>query len=211
MAAVRIIAEGAAILNSGIKNLLERALNDKLLDWRVICSGGLKETIGAFIRGLEDVAQGKTNDSVLLLLDSDEYVPVDADMVATLFAHKGLNDAYDTRLKQRLASYNIRNEQVYFMVQEMEALFLADEDSLRVYFGTQNIELGPRTQPGDIEQISKPAEELMQMTGRQYKKASHAAVIFYHLDPAQLEQMPHFRRLLDHLRQLLIKQQEEAS
>lgn len=199
---VHIFAEGDPILNTGLKEFLKRALNNELRNWRVSCSRSVSQTISAFTLAMDDNIDGKTDDALVLLLDSDEFLNSAIDRAMHLLHHKSLVVGFD-RLKQRLGTYTIENNQIYFMVQEMEAWFLASLKQVIEYFQDIGVNVSEQVNAEDVELIEKPAEELRAMTGGRYKKTDHASVIFYHLDPNQVAKLPHFRLLLEHLKTLL--------
>ncbi len=204
--AVRIFVEGNPVLNTGILEFLRKCLDNQLDGWLVNCRGGISETIRAFILAVEDNIAGKTNDALVLLVDSDTYIDPSADRAQHLMQHRSLANVKNDRLKQRLLKQGIAAKNVFFMVQEMEAWFLADWLALERYFRAVDVPLSASQPETDVEQIPHPSALLHQITGGRYNKTSHAAVLLYHLNPQQVAKLPHFTQFLDHLRYLLGKQ-----
>lgn len=200
---VHIFAEGATILNPGMKDFFKKALGSELPGWTVSCSGGVGETLNAFMIAMQDNADSITNDVLVLLLDSDEYLDTGMDRATYLAQHTSLASYKFNRLKVKLSAYIIETQQVFFMVQEVEAWFLASLEQVAEFFKEIGIELIGQVDIEDVEHIAKPSEALKAMTDNRYDKTGHASIIFQRLDPSKVTMLPHFRLLLEHLKALL--------
>jgi hypothetical protein len=200
---VHIFAEGATILNPGMKDFFKKALGSDLSGWTVSCSGGVSNTIGAFTTAIQDNIDANTDDVLVLVLDSDDYLDIALDRAAHLLQHKSLVNYRFDDLKKRMVKYDYESWQVFFMVQEMEAWFLASLVQVREFFGEIGINVIDDIKIEDVENIEKPSEMLKAMTEMHYDKTGHASIIFQRLDPDKVAMLPHFRLLLEYLKTLL--------
>lgn len=205
--AVRIFMEGDPRLQAAVTAFLRRALEDKLDGWRIACGKGISETINECIKALKDNSEGRTNDLIILLLDSDHYLDPAAERLIYLNNHPSLPSDSNKERLTKLFSYHLDAGQVYFMVQEMEAWFLADAETINDYFQLQyGVEVGQIVDVAGVEQVSKPSEVLHAATGNKYKKVSNASDILHRLNPEEVSKLPHFALLLARLRQILAEQ-----
>ena len=110
-----------------------------------------------------------------------------------------------TRLVDRVNGRIGRNNRAFFMVQLMEAWFLADRETLTGYFGSRfRVNSLPRNP--NVEEIPKQdvldgLHSATRECGRGvYNKTNHAAELLEQLNPAAVyDACPNFRRLIDFL------------
>ncbi len=100
-------------------------------------------------------------------------------------------DAPATQKSQKLAEYNLNDVKgdVFFMIQAMEAWFLAQPQVLDNFYGVAISQKLPKKNAQDIPQ---PAEYLMGLTRNTgkgtYRKIEHGVKLLESLDAHQLEQ-----------------------
>ena len=149
---------------------------------------GKADPCGVFLLALE-THPGALN---ILLIDSER--PDDGKLFETICQPKGI----DARSR----------DHVFWMVQCMEAWFLADAEALRQYYGKDFRENAVRLNP-EVEEIPKKDvfEALRTATkdtskGR-YHKTKHAPSLLKLIDPALAQQASaHCRRIFDRIPQL---------
>ncbi len=114
--------------------------------------------------------------------------------------------ALSTQLVNRVAGQISADNRVFFMVQLMEAWFLADRPTLEAYYGREfNVGILPGNP--NVEDIPKPDVEqgLRNATRRcrkgAYNKKTHAIALLDRLNPSVVySACPNFALLIDHLR-----------
>lgn len=162
---------------------------------KVVACGSRSDAYSRFCTAL---SQSDSGDSPLLLVDSEGPIAV------TPWKHvsQRVGDGWK---QPKGASDN----HLHFMVQMMEAWFLADVDALKKYFDPKFQENKlPKNKPlgsiskGDIASSLKAA--IQDCPSATYKKGRDSFEILGKLDPKLVEQAsPHAKRFLDQLKQLL--------
>ncbi len=175
-----VYLEGGPHLRRPMRNFLRRAVGrDISID--VYACRGRDRAITRFGRALSP-------DS-LLLIDSEGD---DLDRLRQTVTSR-------TRLPGTL-------DQMFFMVQLMEAWFLADRDTLREYYGPSfNARVLPNNPQPEIVLKNDVLDRLREATRgtpkRVYDKTAHAPVLLNLLNPdAVYAACPNFARLIDFLR-----------
>ena len=130
---------------------------------------------------------GKARSSSLLLIDSE------GEDIATL----------SSRVAERTRLVDAAGR-AFFMVQCMEAWFLADRQTLIGYF-SDGINQNPISRNHNVEQIAEPDDGIRDATRRcrkgRYNKTTHAAALLNQLNPtAVYNACPNFALLVDFLR-----------
>ncbi len=183
MKRVRIYFEGTRALRPSLGEFLEKAIPAARGKLRLVAGGGRDQTIDDFGREFHNPSP----DFLILLVDSEE--------------------ADDSKLEARLRSKsNWRvprrtqtKHDVCWMVQCMEAWFVADRAALRKFYGRKLHEKSlPRNR--DIEGIPKKdvLGALKKATKDQYDKGSHAPKILWELNPQTVRTVAgHCQRLFD--------------
>ena len=114
--------------------------------------------------------------------------------------------ALSTQLANRIAGQIGASNRVFFMVQLMEAWFLADRPTLEAYYG-RDFNVGRLPGNPNVEDIPKPDVEqgLHDATRRcskgAYNKTTHAIALLAQLNPfAVYDACPNFALFIDFLR-----------
>jgi hypothetical protein len=183
---VRIHFEGDPALREGFSEFFKELGATLGLAPKFIA--GKADPCGVFLLALE-THPGALN---ILLIDSER--PDDGKLFETICQPKGI----DARSR----------DHVFWMVQCMEAWFLADAEALRQYYGKDFRENAVRLNP-EVEEIPKKDvfEALRTATkdtskGR-YHKTKHAPFLLKLIDPALVKQASaHCRRMFDRVPQL---------
>ena len=161
---------------------------------RVFACGGRHQAYRDFCHALDTADDG---DFVALLVDSEGPVVEDSGPWVHLKGRDNWNQPHGAT-----------DENVYLMVQCMEAWFLADRDRLEAFFGggfNRNALPGNR----NIEEVAKTdvldglrnATRQCQSKG-EYGKGRHSFELLSRIEPANvLAASPHARRLVDALRE----------
>ena len=112
-----------------------------------------------------------------------------------------------TQLVNRVSGQIGADNRVFFMVQLMEAWFLADRPTLEAYYG-RDFNVGILPNNPNVEDIPKPDVEqgLRNATRRcrkgAYNKTTHAIALLNRLNPAAVyNACPNFALLIDHIRE----------
>ena len=176
-----IYLEGGNHLRNPMKGFLRRAVNPNypqsvVLD--VVPCRSRDRAISRF---------GKAQPGSLLLIDSE------GEDIATL----------SSRVAERTRVADAAGR-AFFMVQCMEAWFLADRQALIGYF-SDGINENPLSRNYNVEQIAEPDDGIRNATRRcrkgQYNKTTHAVDLLAMINPqAVYDACPNFRSLIDFLR-----------
>jgi len=190
----KIYFEGDNMLRSGFRVFFDKYFNHsgKKIDKLIACQA---TPIEDFLDGIRD--DSDTNSYHILLIDAD--VLPDNDY------RKSVRET--TEWKKHCET-EIDDNQLHFMVQLMEAWFIADKDALKAYFGEdfKTVKL-PKQQ--NVEEI--PAKDVIRKLNeasrntkrRTYSrdKAMHGSRILTLLDPHKvIEAAPHCKALFETLK-----------
>ena len=161
----------------GFAEYCKKAAPDRRL--KVVACGSRNQT---FDRFKTESNRGKPDEHCLLLVDSESPVKQGTKPAVHLLERDGWDFAH------------LPDEQVFLMVQAMEAWFLADRDALANYYGQG---FRRNALPGDeqhIELIRKddlvPALENASRdtkTKGQYNKTRHGFALLARIDPARVQ------------------------
>lgn len=184
---VRIYFEGTHALRPALGEFLEKAVPAARGKLRLVAGGGRDKTIDDFSREFRNTCP----DFLILLVDSEETD--DGKLEARLRSKGNWRVPRHTRTKHR----------VCWMVQCMEAWFVADRAALRKFYGRKLHEKSlPRNR--DVEGIPKKdvLGALKKATKDQYDKGSHAPRILWLLNPQIVRTVAgHCQRLFDNIAQ----------
>ena len=174
--------EGHKSLREGFRQFFARLPDPPRI--RLVAGCGREQTMRDFVRGIRDHQESL----VLLLVDLDGADP--ADLCA--------------QLRTRAASLDPQS-QVHFMVQVMEAWFLADRQALRDFYGP-GLQEGRLPGNPQVEGIPKQVVlKGLQLATRKagkgaYHKTRHAPKLLGRLNPQRVAAAaPHCRALLETL------------
>ena len=164
---------------------------------RIIACGGRQRAYEMFT---DAVNSAKPNDLALLLVDAEDALAANA----SNWQHLKDHDCWDRPM-------GADDNQVFLMVQVMEAWFLADAEALHRFFGSNFSHRPLKTWPA-LEAIPKHTiyQALEKATVRckhPYKKETGSGEVSFKilcsLDPGKVEAAcPHAKSLLDRLRSL---------
>lgn len=189
--------EGDVRLKPGFRKLFERHANrarGNRIRFDLISGGPNAETVKDFLRSCRQ----NPSDLNVLLIDSESPAPSAADAIQALRS-RGYWDA----------NAAVDDGQINFMVQAMEAWFIADRRTLTSHFGNRfsadglpsprNAEtMSPKDLTDSINQALRAAGG--QRIRRKYDKARDGAQLLTLLDEASVRRnCPSFRRLMDFL------------
>ncbi|PPD50452.1 MAG: hypothetical protein CTY16_01465 [Methylobacter sp.] len=200
---VKVFVEGGArgALNArcreGFTKFFEKAgLKGKMP--RVVACGSRSDAYNDFCTAL---AQAKPSDVIVLLVDSEAPVTVEENQVWQHVLHRE-----GDKWQQPVGA---EQNHLHFMVECMEAWFMADKNCLAAYFG-QGFEVSKLPNQSNIEKISKAnlyagLEKATKncKTKACYGKGSHSFDILGKIDPQKvLSASSYAARLVDHLTSL---------
>ncbi|MEX0967186.1 MAG: DUF4276 family protein [Bacteroidia bacterium] len=171
MVQVTIISEGAKELRTGFGVLFRNIFKNHKI--KILQLGPKAEAIKRFKK-----RSGMTAGNFILLIDLDAPI---------------------TKKEQQLAGMSLSSfkEDVFFMVQEMEAWFLSQPEVLTDHWGE---DLFGAYRNKDAMIINNPAAELQRITKRSrhgtYHKISDGSILLGMIDPERLEvDFPDFKEL----------------
>ena len=179
---MNLYLEGGRHLRKPMNSFIRRAIGHRF-NLRVIPCGSRSVAIDRFAR------EARASSSSILLIDSEGE-----DLIRL------------ARELSRQTGVSESARRIFFMVELMEAWFLADRNALRGYFG-QGFRPNRLSGNPNVERIPKQdvLNGLINATRGSrvgaYNKGKHAARLLDRLDPdAVYRSCPNFRRLIDHLR-----------
>lgn len=161
---------------------------------RIVAAGGREQTFDKFMRAAADCRAGER---VVLLVDSEG--PVTAKTAAR---HLHAQDGW--------ALAKLPEDDIFLMVQTMEAWFLADREALAAFYDGGFL---PRALPGsatsvesirkeDIEPALRKATKGTNTKG-EYHKIDHGSALLARIDPMKVgEASPHAAKFHEFLRSL---------
>lgn len=164
---------------------------------KIVACGSRKNAYDSFCTGLKNT---KDNEYSLLLVDSE--APVKANM--SVWQHVHLHEGGKWSKPDKATDGHLN-----FMVECMEAWFMADKQTLADYYG-QGFNQNALSQNAKIEDISK--QDLYATLNRatrnttkgSYSKGSHSFEILSQIDAnAVIVNSPHAKKLRDTLQELL--------
>lgn len=175
----------------GFAEYCKKAAPDRRL--KVVACGSRNQTFGRF---KTESSRSKPDEHCLLLVDSEGPVK------------QGTTPAVHLLERDRWDFAHLPGEQIFLMVQAMEAWFFADRVSLAAYYG-QGFRLNAL--PGDEHHIEAiPKDDLVPSlesasrdtkTKGQYHKTRHGFALLARIDPAKVEAgSPHAEALHRFLR-----------
>lgn len=191
------------------ETFFSQCLSDPEARIRVVVCGNTQEACEQFVQ-FSDLSANSVFS--ILLIDSDTKLEVTASSSA-FFKDKVIKhwftkkdkrySEYIQKLKVIEDSTKNLDEHIHFMVQEMEAWFFADPDTLENYKikgKTLDKSSFPNLPPEEIKSPSEKLDELVKAasanTGK-YKKIHHAMDLLYALDCSKVRAAcPHFDRLI---------------
>ena len=151
-------------LRDGFSKLLERKLKGKMP--RIVMGNGKNETIDKF-------KNFKGENYLLIDLDAPEERKIEDLKENGLFKNKDV---------------------VYYMIQEMEAWFLSQPETLDKFY---NENISKKLKKKDAKLFSEPDKELFKLTNGRYHKVIHGARILTLLDADKLiNDFPDFKALI---------------
>ncbi|PZS04121.1 MAG: hypothetical protein DLM69_02200 [Candidatus Chloroheliales bacterium] len=161
-------------------------------------ASAVKDFATEFVRGR---VGGKS--FIMLLVDSDEYVPAIPDTGALNHIQRKFKSGGRSRLPAA-----VQPDQVHLMVQAMEAWFIADLDALEKYYGKRLKKLDDIV---EIERTPRPKSRLKaaaQAIRQDYDEIEDGRELLARVRIRQLEsRCPNFKRLLDKLWEVLCEPQ----
>jgi len=193
---IHVEGGGDATSKARLREGLTRFLNGSRLEalrrgvrLRVVPGGSRTDTFREFEA---NYAAGRAGALVLLLVDSEGPVQ------GTPKEHLTASERWDLS--------TVSDDQVHLMVEVMEAWFVADRESLRIYYG-QNFASGSLPATTTVEAVSKAdvLTGLVRATRRtqkgEYHKTRHAFELLTLIDPEKVrKRAPHCQRLFDTIR-----------
>jgi hypothetical protein len=200
MVAIRIYVEGGgnvrreqAPLREGFRRLFERLLGNTRGKLQVTACGGRKAAFDEFKKAL----RSNRDALCILLVDSEAPVPDGTSVWQHVGARQG-----DKWVKPD----GVSDEQLYLMVQCMEAWLVADRAALKSYYGDEFNE-GALPAASNVEAVpKKDLYDKLEAATRQAKKTkgkyteSHAFELIAMVDPAKVRKAsPHAERFFSFL------------
>lgn len=193
--AVNIVFEGHSGLRPGFHKLLHPYVSrarEQRIRFNLVAGGSQVETIKDFLR----YCRSSPHQLNVLLIDSEMPVANTSHAISSLRSH----GSWD-------ASAACTDEQINFMVQAMEAWFIADPQSLTGLFGRSfrinalpNPQNAESTTPGELVAVIRRELRRSSSRRRDYDKVADGAKLLQIIDPAFVSQhCPHFKRLMDFL------------
>lgn len=197
---VNIYFEGDKRLRPGFHRLLAPQINrwrQQHAKFKLIPGGSRGETIKDFLRS----CKSQPSDLNVLLIDAEGPVPNATAFVARLRSER----YWDSEA-------NCEDDQVNFMVQTMEAWFVADQQALVSHFGSR-FNANALPSPQNAESIAPSAlvdaiqHGLISLTHRgrnrrRYDKVADGVKLLGLIDHSTVgRHCPHFKRLIDFLDQ----------
>ena len=193
--AVNIVFEGHSGLRPGFHKLFSSYVSharERRIGFNLVAGGSQIETVKDFLR----YCRSNPHQLNVLLIDSENPVTNTTQAINSLRSHSSW-----------YANAACSDEQINFMVQAMEAWFIADPQALTELFG-QNFRINALPNPQNAESTT-PGElvaairrELRRSSSRRrdYDKVADGAKLLQLIDPARVSQhCPHFKRLTDFL------------
>jgi hypothetical protein len=163
-------------LRRGFSKLLAQKLEGRMP--RIKMGNGVSTTVKAF-------CHNKMSESAILLIDLD---------------------GPSSERSQKLTDYKLQphQEDVFFMIQEMEAWFFSQPEVLCNFYGSA---ISTKIPSKNAEDIINPARELMKITRliskQPYHKVKHGVRLLERLDADKLEKSsPEFARLVKRLQMI---------
>lgn len=160
---------------------------------KIVHGGGREQTFRKFKKATEEVSSGMLP---MLLVDSES--PVDEG--SSVWKHLLKNDNW-------YRPEHARGDRAFLMVQCMETWFLADQDALQSFFGTQFDSNAVKQWP-HLEQVSKETvygtlEKATSKCRKPYSKGKTSFELLAKVNPSLVEAAcPHAAALLRQLRSL---------
>ena len=193
VAEVTIHFEGHSNLRAGFHKLFESHVNharQRRMRFKLIAGGSRTEAVKDFLRS----CRSQPSNVNILLIDSEGPVPKTASAIQSLRAQ----NFWD-------GGVACDDDQINFMVQAMEAWFIADSRALVEHFGRDfNINVLPSPQnaeslaPGNLTTAIR--EGLRHGGRRRYDKVTDGVKLLQLIDEVRVSQhCRHFNRLTDYL------------
>lgn len=195
--AVNVVFEGHSGLRPGFHRLFHLYVSrarGRRIRFNLVAGGSQIETVKDFLR----YCRSSPDQLNVLLIDSEKPVVNTTQTIRDLRSH----NSWD-------AGVACADEQINFMVQAMEAWFIADPQALTERFGQNfrinalpNSQNAESTTPGEL--VAAIRRELRRISARRrdYDKVADGAKLLQLIDPARVSQRcPHFKRLMDFLAQ----------
>ena len=192
MSKVRVYFEGDATLRPGFQHFFTSLTGDDRSRLRFVA--GEATVVRDFM-----IALRKHPDSLNLLL-------LDCEGSAESCSLASLERRADWR---PLQGAQVRQAQVFWMVQIMESWFLADREALAAYYGNgfraTSLPGNPRVEEIPKADVLRGLREASRDTQKgQYHKTKHAPVLLKQIDPRKVQAAaPNCRRLFDELQTCL--------
>jgi len=176
----------------GFANLMAKVLVGRARP-TVIPSGGRDQTYRAWERALRTTPDKLS----LLLVDSEGPVSHSDDPWRHVSTRGG--DAHWKKPE------SVHDDRLFFMVQTMEAWFIADRQAFIAYYGSKDFQLGALPSRSDVENIAKKElatalEHASRHTTKGAYRKSHGFALIGIIDPAKIRAAsPHATRFFDKL------------
>ena len=194
MSHVCLYIEGGRGLVAPFKDFIEKAVPGARHAMQITLCAGRDDAVHDFLLGISK----KPFLSHILLIDSEG--PDDGRLFESLRR---------TREWTKRNPDSVSGDQVFWMVQLMEAWFLADRDALRKYYGSglnENSLIGnPKVEEIPKLDVLDSLKNATRDTSKgKYLKGAHAARLLGYLNPACVRSVaPNFERLLPGIQDLI--------